>query len=121
MKIMEWQELSRLTQGEPFVVERVRLPGKGIVIEGSFELPALARLAADDQVFVIAFVRSEGVIKEMEKVFGVSYPTIKNRLGRIASQLNLVETVTPSHKQDVLDSLEKGEITAQEAIERLSQ
>ena len=121
MKTMDWQELTRLTQGEPFVVERVRIPGKGIAIEGSFELPALARLTADDQVFIMAFVKSEGVIKEMEKVFGVSYPTIKNRLARIAGQLKLVETVAPSHKQDILDSLEKGEISAQEAIERLSQ
>lgn len=121
MKIMDWQELVRLTQGEPFIVDRVRLPAKGVVIEGCFELPALARLTADDQVFVMAFVKSEGVIKEMEKVFGVSYPTIKNRLSRIAGLLQLVETVTPSHKQDILDSLEKGEISAQEAIERLSQ
>lgn len=120
MKTMDWRDLTRLTQGNAFIVERVSLPDKGIIIEGSFELPALAQLTADDQVFVMAFVKSEGVIKEMEKIFGVSYPTIKNRLNRIAGQLQFVETVAPSQKQDILDSLERGEISAQEAIERLS-
>ena len=75
--VFDWQELSRLTQGQPFVVERVRLAGKDVAIEGAFELPQLARLNSEDQVFVIAFLRSHGSIKEMEQVFGVSYPAIE--------------------------------------------
>ena len=117
---MDWHDLIRLTQGANFVVERVRMPETGIAIEGVFEMPKLARLTADDQVFVMAFIKTEGVIKEMERVFGVSYPTIKNRLARIAGQLQLVENIPPAQKQDTLDALERGEITAQEAIERLS-
>ena len=88
----DWQELTHLTQGQPIVVERVRLTEKDIAIEGSFELPQLARLAMEDQIFVTAFVRSHGSIKEMERVFGVSYPTIKSRLTRIADSLEFVET-----------------------------
>jgi len=53
-------------------------------------------LTLEDQVFVMAFVRCEGTIKEMEKTFGVSYPTIKNRLGRIGKQLEFVETIVSS-------------------------
>ena len=68
----------------------------------------------------MAFVRSEGVIKEMERIFGVSYPTIKSRLARISGQLQLVETVPVSRKQEIVDALERGEISATEAIERLS-
>jgi hypothetical protein len=120
LKTMEWQDLTRLTGGTSFVVERVALADSGIKIEGAFEMPPLARLTAEDQVFVMAFVKAEGVIKEMERVFGVSYPTIKNRLARIAGQLQMVETVPPPQKQVVLDALERGQITAQEAIERLS-
>ena len=33
----DWQELTRLTGGAPFVVERVRLAGKDIAIEGAFQ------------------------------------------------------------------------------------
>ncbi len=120
MKTKDWQELTSLTQGSKFVVERVRLVDSDSTIEGAFELPALARLTAEDQVFVMAFVRAEGSIKEMERIFGVSYPTIKNRLSRIGEQLQFVETVQHTAKQDVITELERGEITAEEAIERLS-
>jgi hypothetical protein len=116
----DWQELTRLTGGAPIAVERVRLVESGIKIEGDFELPSLARLAAEDQVFVMAFIRSDGSIKEMERIFGISYPTVKSRLARIAGQFKFVETLPPSHEEEVLAQLEGGEITAEEAIRRLS-
>jgi hypothetical protein len=115
----DWQELTRLTEGQPMVVERVRLVGKGIAVEGVFELPQLARLSAEDQVFVVAFLRSHGSIKEMEQVFGVSYPTIKARLTRIAGSLEFVETNPAPPRADVLERLERGEISAEEAIRAL--
>src|SRR5262249_56176294 len=83
----DWQALTKLTGGAPLRIERVRLPDSDIALEGSFELPPLARLSAEDQVFVAAFVRCHGSIKQMEKFFGVSYPTIKNRLNPITDHL----------------------------------
>jgi hypothetical protein len=118
-KTSDWQELTHLTQGQPLVVERVRLPGKDIVVEGSFELPQLARLSMEDQVFITAFVRSHGSIKEMEQVFGVSYPTIKARLTRIANSLPFVESNPTPSRTEILDRLQRGEITAQDAIQEL--
>ena len=118
-KPSDWQELTQLTQGQPLIVERVRLLGKDIAIEGSFELPQLARLSMEDQVFITAFVRSHGSIKEMEQIFGVSYPTIKSRLNRIASSLEFVETNPAPSRAEVLDRLKRGEISAQDAIQEL--
>ncbi len=119
----EWHELTDLTGDRPFVITRVRLQKSGVAIEGEFELPPLARLRYEDQVFVIEFVRSHGSIKDMEKSFGVSYPTVKNRLNRIADQLSLVKVATqapaPVGKEDALAMLERGEISADEAAERL--
>jgi hypothetical protein len=115
----DWHELTHLTQGQPIVVERVRLAEKGIAIEGSFELPQLARLDMEDQVFVTAFVRSHGSIKEMERIFGVSYPTIKSRLNRIAASLEFVETNPTPSKADILQRLQQGEITAEDAIREM--
>ena len=115
----DWQELTRLTQGRPIVVERVRLADKDIAIEGSFELPQLARLNLEDQVFVTAFVRSHGSIKEMEQIFGVSYPTIKSRLHRIAESLEFVDTNPTPSQAEILDRLKRGEIDAQDAIGQL--
>lgn len=115
----DWQELTQLTQGQPLVVERVRLLGKDIVVEGAFELPQLARLSMEDQVFITAFVRSHGSIKEMEQVFGVSYPTIKARLTRIANSLPFVESNPTPSRTEILDRLQRGEISAQDAIREL--
>jgi len=122
---VDWQELTDLTQGRPFVVERVRLAGSGVVVEGQFEPPQLAQLSIDDQVFVAAFVRSHGSIKEMERIFGVSYPTIKSRLKRIAEQLdyaehlNVAETNPAPTGADVVDRLQRGEISVQQALAEL--
>jgi hypothetical protein len=115
----DWQELTRLTQGEPFVVERVRLMERDIAIEGTFNLPRLAHLSAEDQVFVTAFIRSHGSIKEMEQIFGVSYPTIKARLNRIAGSLEFIDINPAPSRSEVLDRLNRGEMTAQEAIHEL--
>lgn len=118
----DWQELTKLTQGASLVVERVRMGD--IAIEGAFELPQLARLVLEDQVFVAAFLKSHGSIKEMEQVFGVSYPTVKARLNRIAGQLEFVDTnpapLKPENARNhILDRLERGEISAAEAIRQL--
>jgi hypothetical protein len=115
----DWQELLRIAQGSPLIVERVRLPEKQISIEGEFSLPELARLSLEDQVFIIAFLRSHGSIKEMEQVFGVSYPTIKSRLNRLAGQLEFVETNPSPSRTEVLERLKCGEMTADEAIRAL--
>jgi hypothetical protein len=116
---VDWQELTDLTRGQTFVVERVRLAGSGVAIEGQFEPPQLAQLSIDDQVFVAAFVRSHGSIKEMERIFGVSYPTIKSRLSRIAEQLDFVDTDPAPSRADVVDRLRRGEISVQDAVAEL--
>ena len=118
----EWHDLTSLTGDRKFVVTAVRLEDSQITIEGDFELPPLAGLRYEDQVFVGEFVRSHGSIKQMEKAFGVSYPTVKNRLNRIAAQLNLVQIdvePVPEDPNGILDLLEAGEISAEEAAERL--
>ena len=120
----DWKDLTRMAAGDRMVVERVRLASAGVVIEGAFDLPALAQLPVEDQVFVGAFVRSHGSIKEMERLFGVSYPTIKNRLNKLSQVLGAAlgvqtEAEAAPSRSDVLDRLERGELTATQAAEEL--
>ncbi|HEX79519.1 MAG TPA: DUF2089 domain-containing protein [Dehalococcoidia bacterium] len=127
-----WQELTAMTRGSLITIERVRLVDKDVAIEGNFELPYLARLSFEDQVFTAAFIECHGSIKDMEHTFGISYPTVKNRLDRIAKQLEFAEVLPLQYSdetsrvmmiettEETLDELEKGEITAEEAIRRLS-
>lgn len=115
----DWQDVLRVAQGSPLVIERVRVPEKQIAIEGEFTLPELARLTLEDQVFITAFLRSHGSIKDMEQTFGVSYPTIKARLNRIAGQLEFIDTNPSPSRAEVLERLKNGEISAADAIREL--
>jgi hypothetical protein len=127
MAAQDWQALTRLTAGAPFMVERIRLAEQNIAIEGSFELPPLAQLAAEDQTFVAAFVRCHGSIKQMEKFFGVSYPTIKNRLNRIGTRLPFAE-IDPEPEPErppatspgeLLSQLDRGTLSVDEVLRQL--
>jgi len=129
--IQGWKELTKLTAGAALQVERVRLTGTGVCIEGQFEPPPLAQLTEEDQIFVVAFVKCHGSIKQMEKFFGVSYPTIKNRLNRIGELLPFAEIETEAEVEepspaadavapgDLLSRLERGEMSVQQILDRM--
>ena len=124
MATLDWQALTALTGGAAFDIERVRLADRDVALEGRFGLPPLARLTAEDQVFVVAFVRCHGSIKQMEKFFGVSYPTIKNRLNRIGALMPFAEVeAAPDSERpstsDLLSQLERGELNVDEVIRQL--
>jgi hypothetical protein len=124
MATKDWQTLTKLTGGAAIEIERIRLVEQDVAIEGPFELPPLAQLSADDQVFVAAFVRCHGSIKQMEKFFGVSYPTIKNRLNRIGALLPFAEVAPESESKrasasDLLAKLERGEMSARDVVAEL--
>ena len=128
---VSWKELTELTRGEAFRVERVRMKRTGIAVEGQFELPALAQMTEADQVFIAAFLRSHGSIKEMERLFGISYPTVKARLVRVAEQLPFVETLvsgedvsgpaeaSQTSRKEILDRVARGELDAAQAAKLL--
>ena len=115
----DWKELTELTRGADLEIERVRIKQSRVVIEGSFELPPLARLTLEDQIFVTAFIRSQGSIKSMEKLFGISYPTVKNRLNGIAGKLEFIEIDPPAPSSEILEELDRGEISVEDAIKQL--
>jgi hypothetical protein len=60
-------------------------------VNGQFELPQLASLPYDVQLFIVEFVKSSGSLKEMAKSMSLSYPTVRNRLDEI---IGLLEDTT---------------------------
>lgn len=120
----EWEVVTEMACGKEMVVTRVELVEKGIAIEGRFALPPLVKLSIEDQVFMAAFVGVHGSIKEMERLFGISYPTVKARLKKISKQLKQLGFLfQEAEKSDaaILDRLAGREITVEEAIEGLKQ
>lgn len=90
-------------------------------IEGSFELDKFSYLSKDEMYFVEIFLKNRGNIKEIEKDLGVSYPTVRRTLDQVIESLGY--NVKPDTKSisniEVLEKLEKGEITSDEAFELL--
>ena len=104
---------------EPLNVTRVVCPKCKLSLEGEFEISPLGKLSPDDQAFVISFVRHHGSLKKMESIFSISYPTVKNRLNSIAAALDK-NFQNPSPNLFVLEQLSRGELTVEEALEKLS-
>jgi len=91
-------------------------------IEGRFTGGPFAHLTAEHLDFIVTFVRCEGKINRMEQEIGLSYPTIRNRLHEVIRALgfepgkeDLVE-VSPEKRSTVLEDLEAGKISADEAM-----
>ncbi len=101
-------------------------------IEGSFKGNEFAHLPAEHLQLLRVFVHCEGRIRDMEKVLGVSYPTVKNRIAALRTHLGLNSDISeppavPEPGPDgaetnalaVLDALERGEIDHARAVAEL--
>jgi hypothetical protein len=104
---------------QPMSVTKVVCRTCSLVMEGDFEMPPLTRLKPEDQAFVVAFVRHHGSIKKMEGLFDISYPTVKNRLNAISAALDK-SFEAPSSNGIILEQLARGEISVDEALERMN-
>lgn len=94
-------------------------------IEGSFTSCKFCKLPPEQLEFIEIFIKSRGNIKDVEKELGISYPTVRNRLDGIIQALGYsVEKEfdtgeEKNRRQEILNSLEKGEITSAEATKLL--
>ena len=87
--------------GEVLHVKRLECGGCGTAVEGEFELPMLARLSSEDQEFVVRFVQSSGSLKQMARAYGVSYPTMRNRLDALIERTRSDAAESPSEEEEV--------------------
>ncbi|NLF41149.1 MAG: DUF2089 domain-containing protein [Bacteroidales bacterium] len=60
-------------------------------VEGVFELPVLACLSEEDQLFVLNFIKSSGSLKEMAGQLKLSYPTVRNMLDDVIERIVALE------------------------------
>jgi hypothetical protein len=111
-------------------VARLHCHACDITVEGDFGIPALLRLSRAQLDFVEVFLKNRGIIREVERELGVSYPTVRARLDEVldAIGLNLAATPTADRSEDssnrsrraVLEQLSAGKITPEEAMRALS-
>jgi hypothetical protein len=134
-------------------ITRLSCPDCGTEVTGSFQPDVFSRLSPNDFDFVVLFLKSKGNIKEMERELGISYWTIRSKLGEIVERLGLepgaaAEGTPPAapaegtfegesdlpkerrpsrepglsnRRQEILDQLNAGQLSVQEAAILLEQ
>lgn len=93
-------------------------------LEGNFTTCKLCRLPVEQQEFIEVFLKCRGNIKDVEKELGISYPTVRNRLDGLVRALGYKvqkydHIEEKRRREEVLNLLEKGEISPQEAARLL--
>lgn len=132
--------------GGDLVVTRLNCPTCETTIEGSFQpvggslqgaftpeqlkwLLPFTRLNNEQMQFILTFIRCEGRFNRMEEELSLSYPTLRNRMNDILRTMGYeparddaqpaVTLPSPAERKRILDDLDKGVITLQEARRRL--
>ncbi|HRK20480.1 MAG TPA: DUF2089 domain-containing protein [Fimbriimonadaceae bacterium] len=113
--------------GELYISELAN-DDSGVTLRGKFEIPRYAKLDADQAKFLETFLRCRGMLNSVERELGISYPTVRARLDSLLDALNLPpikedpgarREKASERKRRILDELEKGEITPEEAKAQL--
>jgi hypothetical protein len=108
-------------------VSQLRCPECAITIEGEFALPALLKLTGAQIDFVEVFIKNRGVIRDVERELGVSYPTVRARLDEVISALGYSArsahdaNSSSSRRRSVLADLKEGKLTPEEALAALNE
>lgn len=98
----------------------------GVSIRGRFEVPRYSKLDADQANFLEIFLRCRGNLTAVERELSMSYPTVRARLDQMLAALELAPVPEApkkdlDKKRQVLEQLERGEITAEEAKTKLKE
>ena len=109
--------------GDDLRIVRLECPTCGSALQGNFTLGRLARLTREQLQFVEVFMRCRGKIKDAEVELGISYPTVVARLNEVVQAMGFEvrqeDGETAVRRQQILDELASGQLSAAEAAGRL--
>jgi len=114
--------------GERLSIIKLGCPKCSTAIEGDFQPCEFCRLPEDDLEFAKVFIKCRGNIKDVEKELGISYPTVRGKLDSVIRGLGFEVSSRPAAQEneakeaarnDILDQLSRGEISAKEATEKI--
>ncbi|TBH17642.1 DUF2089 domain-containing protein [Thermus thermamylovorans] len=103
----------------PLAVKALFCPSCGTEVHGRFQANEFALLPKEHLDFLRLFVKTRGNLKEVERVLGVSYPTVRARLDALLKALGYEGEEQGEERLEVLEALRRGEISLEEAVARL--
>jgi hypothetical protein len=108
-------------------IQRLKCRKCGTTVENEFEFSKFSYFDNEQLNFIETFLICRGNIKDVEKKLGISYPTVRAKLDDIIEALGYKEDITDSNvtnskeNNKILDMLESGEITAEQALNLLKE
>lgn len=102
--------------GGKIIIKKIKCKDCKVEIDGDFELPDYV---VDEDVwnFIRLYLKVRGNLKEVERILGLSYPTVRARFEEIRRAFGFTEEY--DEKSEIIGLLEKGEISVEEALKRL--
>jgi hypothetical protein len=111
--------------GDHMLVTRLECRNCGSQLSGSFELPLLSRLTAEQLQFVEVMIKHRGSINRVSDELGIAYSAGRAQLDEIIAALGLEadeeeeEMVSTEERQRILKDLAEGKLTSEQAIKKL--
>ena len=113
-------------------VTRLHCSSCGTTLEGDFSVGRFGRLSREQLALLESFLRSRGNLREMERELGISYPTVRSRVEALVralgfgprtepddtdepSEATQPTTMTGRSREEILESLARHDISAEEA------
>ena len=106
--------------GDEMVITSYRCTNCYTEVSGEFEMDNFARLDKEDKEFIELFLQKRGSIKDVGEEIGISYPTVRNRIDKLVAKLG-GKIDKKASRIDILNMLDNGEITADQARELLEE
>ncbi|AKA68874.1 DUF2089 domain-containing protein [Clostridium scatologenes] len=104
------------------LISKLKCSKCNTVIENDFEMSKFEYLSEEQLKFIEVFLKNRGNIKDVEKELGISYPTVRSKLDEVIISLGYKVAKEPSvDKKKIVDMLDKGEITPDQAIKMLNE
>lgn len=100
-------------------LSRMKCGGCGVVLEGNFNLPRLARLSMEHRKLAEDMILCGGNLKELAVECGVSYPTLRKRVDELLSALRNLKLSDEEKVSAILTSMESGQLAAEEGIRKI--
>ncbi len=105
--------------GKPMKITQMRCEEDNVTVSGAFEVPPYAFLNKEDYKFIILFLRTKGNLKQMERITGIGYFTLRARLDKVLEKMGLTPIEDSQESEDVFRLVREGKITVDEALEIL--
>lgn len=102
-------------------LSRMKCGSCGVVLEGSFSLPRLARLSVEHRKLAEDMILCGGNLKDLAGECGISYPTLRKKVDELISALNHLKSSDEERVSAILAEMESGRLAAEEGIRKIGE